>query len=451
MPEITPVPHLVLLIGSNPVPNAIAALCLSDDQTHLSLLNSWDSGEVAGRLKNWLVDHHNRDPARLELVALRTKGDEYRPAAIHEKVNDHCNKVWAVTAFWSGRQRVVHLHYTGGTKTMTVHAHSAVQASAERHQVAFHASYLNPDALCLVADPQPTLGLAQTERPIPQDIRLSLEDLLKLHGLKVAKPPVLEPICPDLALALLQDHAELGHTDWESWINEKLKPTTRRPKFIPYPGQLADDPDKGWHRIKVPIGKHLNSTQLAAAQLDQPPPGFTHFTTSQSALLTAANCLPVANLGGIATGLGFPSAKGYCEWLEGLWLESAVFKLLQDQAAHLRLHDLVMNLEPIRLEQSKEFEIDVIAIRGYRLFAISCTTDSTGEGILKQKLFEASIRARQMGGDEARTALVCCAEKPERIQAELEGEFDLKGKIRVFGQPQLAQLKGSLADWIQHA
>jgi hypothetical protein len=451
MPDITPVPHLVLLIGSNPVPNAIAALCLSDDLTHLSLVHSWDSAEVAERLKGWLVDNIRRQPTRVQLVALRAKGDEYRPAAISKQVEDHCDRLWANSGFWAESQPVVHLHYTGGTKTMTVHSHRAVHASAERHQVAFQASYLNPDALCLVRDPQPALGLSQTEWPVPGSIRLTLADLLKLHGLTESEPPVLEPICTDLALALLQDHGEQGHKAWENWINEILKPATRRLVLLPYPGQLADDPGQGWHRIKVPTGEHLKSSSLAAVRLDQPPPSFEHFVTAQSVLLTTADCPPDATLDAIATGLRFASAKEYCKWLEGLWLESAVLKLLQDKAAPLGLHEVLMNLKPVRPGHSKEFEFDVIAIRGYRLFAISCTSASKPEGMLKSKLFEASIRARQMGGDEARTALVCCAEQPARIQAELEGEFDLRGKIRVFGQPELAHLKDHLAHWIQTA
>lgn len=118
-----------------------------------------------------------------------------------------------------------------------------------------------------------------------------------------------------------------------------------------------------------------------------------------------------------------------------------------------------------------EFQFDVVAIRGYQLFAFSCTTESgdhendterrgifnsrlesgPGRVLLKQKLFEAYVRARQMGGDEACVALVCAMEQGEadKLQEEMRRDISPEGRIRVFGRGCLAKLTGYIADWIR--
>ncbi len=70
--------------------------------------------------------------------------------------------------------------------------------------------------------------------------------------------------------------------------------------------------------------------------------------------------------------------------------------------------------------------------------------------MLKRKLFEADVRARQIGGDEARTAVVCCAD-PKTVNAvelEVRGDMFLKGRIRVFGREHLKNLAGHIKKWI---
>jgi hypothetical protein len=93
------------------------------------------------------------------------------------------------------------------------------------------------------------------------------------------------------------------------------------------------------------------------------------------------------------------------------------------------------------------FEFDVAFLRGYQLFALSCTTD-TEPGLCKLKLFEAYRRARQMGGDEARVALVCCYEKPDKIKKAFISQIK-DDKVKVFGSGDLANLSEELKTWIQ--
>ena len=154
-----------------------------------------------------------------------------------------------------------------------------------------------------------------------------------------------------------------------------------------------------------------------------------------------------------AKGRGCKDEKGFCKWLSGTWLESAVLSVLQDCRQELHLSNCCMNIEPRVSGSSGEnlFEFDVVAIRGYQLFAFSCSTD-VSKGLLKQKLFEVYVRARQMGGDEACAALVCCATKEiaeELEEEEMRRDIALKGRIRVFGHEQLAELPRHIKNWVR--
>jgi hypothetical protein len=90
--------------------------------------------------------------------------------------------------------------------------------------------------------------------------------------------------------------------------------------------------------------------------------------------------------------------------------------------------------------------MDVAAMRGYQLFAISCTT-GTGKSECKSKLFEAVVRARQLGGDEARIGLVSFHKDPGALQQEVERRLLMDGKVRVWGPDQLPQLADYLKQW----
>jgi hypothetical protein len=94
----------------------------------------------------------------------------------------------------------------------------------------------------------------------------------------------------------------------------------------------------------------------------------------------------------------------------------------------------------------KNFQFDVAFMRGYQLFAISCTT-SAKDDLCKLKLFEARTRALQLGGSEARVALVCCSNHPDVLKAELKGTTE-DSKIEVFGREDLTKLTERFNEWI---
>ena len=86
-------------------------------------------------------------------------------------------------------------------------------------------------------------------------------------------------------------------------------------------------------------------------------------------------------------------------------------------------------------------------MRGYQLFALSCTS-SDDKGLCKSKLFEAYRRARQMGGDEARVALVCYSDKPDKIKQSFISQIN-DSRVMVFGSKHIENLADELKIWIK--
>lgn len=82
------------------------------------------------------------------------------------------------------------------------------------------------------------------------------------------------------------------------------------------------------------------------------------------------------------------------------------------------------------------FELDVIAVLGYQVVVVSCTTRISRDTI-KTKAMEAIIRAKQLGGDEAQAVMLCRAENItcSNMQAGLMDEMGGDAPhLRVWGK-----------------
>lgn len=399
--------HLILLVGGNPLPNAVAGYALIKPRGTITLLHSGETAVTAQKLYSWL---HSKTEANI----LFKNVDEASPDSITEGTLSQLNAVQAQT---------VGLHYTGGTKAMSVHAYRAVEQWAKNKKPVIY-SYLDANTLSLVIDTEP--------KPIPwaETIRLKFADLLTLHGWTI-KPntATIRPILPKFAQALLKLYSENNLTNWETWKEQELQSKCRR----------DDRPDRWLSKTKL---NQITLNWPQAPELDE------LVTALQEELQQGVDGLEIKTA---AQAAGFKKPEELCKQLAGgYWLETCVLQALHDITEKRRLHDVSMNIR-IPTIGDKEFELDVIAIRDYQLYGFSCGTDSDsnsgGRGHLKLKLFEAYVRAQQLGGDEARAALVCAADDPTGLEAEMRR--DLSPHIKVFGRKHLANLATEFACWIQ--
>ena len=275
--------HLLLLVGSNPLPNAVAGKLLTAQGGTVTLIHSDSFSQVAQRLRVWL-SHQGVTEVRLKEVG------ESHPVSIAQNVQAELQSVHV--------QRVG-LNYTGGTKAMSVHAYRAVEqwASAQRKQgknaeIVF--SYLDARKLEMVFDPaDPSSGEYGRREYVGLEVPLTLTDLLEMHGWTPKHPTNRQPILPDSAGALAKVCVtDDGLNNWRQWIDNELRGKCRKPGKEDWKSKTA-----------------LASTSLAL------PRDATLNGVVQS--LQDELSLPIGDL--TLNHPGFEnSAEHFCEWLDGL-------------------------------------------------------------------------------------------------------------------------------------
>jgi len=419
IPDDYKVDHLFLLIGENPLPNYVAARLLLKPEGTVYLVHTTataGSEKPAGLLKKELKKH-NIITQPISLGDAESDGDKIR-AKIKKEIQPKGKPPL---------QGKVGLNYTGGTKAMAVHAYQALQ---ELHLTEPVFSYLDSRKLAMHIDGK--------DQPIPVALELSppptLETILGLHNLSWKTKPIRQSQLPEMAEKFSKLHLDSNRARaWRNWCNTVFK------------------------NLKNPKGYWKKDTQFPK------PPNLKLSVTAQNKVPDEIQKILREQLGWASTSelslqiakdrAGFATFGDACQWLDGVWLEDYVLSKVEKMANNYSLHDSIMSLhikDPKNPNRpTDQFEFDVAFLRGYQLFGISCTTSSDHK-ICKQKLFEAQLRAKQLGGDEARVALVCCDDFPgDWLKKELNFVVDDR-KIEVFGRQDLEPSKFSqkLDKWI---
>lgn len=414
--------HLILLIGSNPLPNYVAAQVLCPNGT-LHLLYSTDTREVAEKLQSKLG---------LDRCCLKSLEDaEGNPNGVSQATLEILEHI--------PDGKSVGLHYTGGTKVMSVHTYRVLGES--KREVIF--SYLDHRTLNLVMTKQNTV---ENEVLFVGDkIRVSVEDLLNLHNITLSKPPKTESRLVAVCQALADiHHKKPSRIAWQTWCDANLRRAEEVRQWVSEDAQKnADHPERHTWRDIVKQGyKWKSDGKLKGVEL----PESSDIRAVREAFAVTFPTIESFNLEQLGAVSGFPgreNMQSFAKWLEGEWLEDYTLWKLQTLIKDgYPLHKPGMDYKA----QNPEFQFDVAVTRGYQLFAFSCTT-SDDIGLCKSKLFEAFTRAKQMGGDEAKTALICCHGDPAKLEQEMSREFEAKDRLKVFGAQDLLNLEVQLKTW----
>ncbi len=388
--------NLILLVGTNPLPNYVAARLLLKPNGKIHLVCSSDTESIAGRLERQFA----RDGLQFER---RPLVDEGKPRDIYK----------AIHQLMAGMSGSVGLHYTGGTKAMSVHAYRAVK-DARADAVC---SYLDAHDLEMVIDD----GLGDgrdAEIPVRDAVTPKIQEVIELHEITLAKRPEQKPLLPNLVRAIKATIESERGDQWREWLRVQ---------------RTATD---GFSKKKGNDIKNISAPTSAEFPI-------LHQTFQQLKAPMTATLEDWARAANFKTGKD--DIPKFAKWLDGEWLESFVLDCLLQIATECHLHDCAMDFK----SGADKFQFDVAAMRGYQLFAISCTT-SRDKDLCKSKLFEAYVRAKQMGGDEARVALVSYHADPQTLLTTFLNEWKYsKASVRVFGKDDLTDLPRNLRDWIE--
>lgn len=420
------VDHLFLLIGENLLPNYVAANLLVNKGKSLYLIHTTDTERQAKRLQGILLSDEING---LKAVELRSLND-YESDAYYIQKEIRAK----LESIKSGK---IGLNYTGGTKAMSAHAYRTLfyeetkdKTYRQRADIIF--SYLDPRRLEMCIDREDNERVRIKVKP--EVLKVEIKRVFELHGWRWGSEPTEEPEQAIATQAFADFHTqEDSLSKWKSWCYEVLRPVTKDKRD----NWLEEKELKKVLPLSLETIKSEPKINNALIEL-----GLTGEELSLQTLKEQ----------------GFKNIKQVCKWLDGEWLEHYVLYKIKEISEKYLIHDSATSFWISTSDNPKQnkFQFDVAFMRGYQLFAISCTTDATKK-LCKSKLFEAYIRAQQLGGTEARVALVCCSNTKDivALRSEITNVFspepDAKSKdkkIAVFGREHLINLSEEIINWI---
>jgi len=406
------VDHLFLLIGENPLPNYVAARLLLNRGGTPYLVYTTGTEKLAKRLQTILSN---------ELIGLKTAKlvslNDYESDAYHIK-EAICPEIEAI------KDGKIGLNYTGGTKAMAVHAYRAI-FSKDSPETVF--SYLDPRKLEMCIDREN--GDRIRIKVKPEMLQVKLVKLFQIHSLELKANPTQEAQLPELATTLAGVFKnEQKAKQWFDWYYNVFCGEVRKKKKN---GDWGD-----WKSKSESISVEKLPPEIKAEFQRK------NLISSDGKLSLQA----VQQLKTIKQEPVFTEIKHFCKYIDGFWLEHHVLQHVKNIADNNSIKDYGLNFKVPLKGTQQGFEFDVAFTRGYQLFAISVSTTSKRD-LCKNKLFEAYLRARQMGGDEARVALICCSDEPDTLKAEMALLDDKK--IAVFGRDDLMDLSSKIEEWIK--
>ncbi len=224
--------QLLLLVGSNPLPNYLAVRILNPKFIHL--FYSTETEQVKNQLRR----------------ILETRFMHAKPDIGETCIEDVTSASKVAQAFRSVPSDA-HLHYTGGTKIMAAHARMAFRDVGGSDE---QASYLDERKGVLRFDNGYEIDLAK------QQLRLTLADILALHGIVGQPNQMSRPTLEDakmIASSVLKD-TDLASKfyDLHRDANKKLLPfkeakanTIKISELVPGLNlSIQQVPEQGWNR-----------------------------------------------------------------------------------------------------------------------------------------------------------------------------------------------------------
>jgi hypothetical protein len=423
--------HLILLVGTNPLPNYITARYLANRIEQLYLVHTEKKNSVPGTLhiaEGLKKQLSKRLPevfteGKISLMSLSSECDAEN---IYQNLNT-CLKL--------PPNARVHLNYTGGTKAMAVHVYQWVKQTTEKP--AF--SYLDARTYRLVYD-------EGVENP-SEDLRTKvcvedINELLALHGYPLHKEREENPFSDAMAhmSSIVEDGLAGEFIQWkneilgavyhngEGWIvkskhlghfdrkikeeDAESKDSAERLPVTEAPFKLdkledairkgnRDIQDKQWLRELLMLFPEENRIVNEDGTLWIPPCG-----TSNSALEQRIK-------------------ETIKEFLDGKWLEYHVHDTLAELIAEMPDSAIRFGMSLKPENDNGKFELDIFALRGYQLFGISVTTD--GRDHAKSKAFEVLHRVKQIGGDESRAILIAGMDDKKAEEMKKNVSFLMSG------------------------
>ena len=399
--------NLVLLVGTNPLPNYVVAKYFCSNNKNLRriwLLYSEKTAFEEGT-KQYAEDieavlkKEIKPDIQIEKSPL---SDISRDCIIMRNLDDQLLQ-------GIDRNSKVHLNYTGGTKSMAVHVYRFLEKNLNNR---FSASYLDARNYCIVFDNR----IEKDTDDLRGNIKISWDDLFQLHNCERTLGETkyldcLEQVEKENLLQRMINMAEKG----------KLLEIKKFYQECNNIGLFSKPKENEAIDIKLASFNPKNNPELFEF--------LAAFPEEDRIVDENGNWLydnfPYS---GKNRSKNTNKLNGF---LSGKWLEAYVYWVIKTKKPEL---DPIINLSALKKNTPKTFEMDILVKNGYQICGISCGT-AAGKGCesqLKQKGFEVILRSRQLGGDEALAILVTILQEKDPGDKEKirNLEQDLKDSTR---------------------
>jgi len=278
----------------------------------------------------------------------------------------------------------IHLNFTGGKKTMAVYSYMAVYDYANKHHIQAIFSYLDPDKRCLVLQDGRRFPAAMHD--LRDDVLLNIQTVLKLHNMIVMNSGVEKPLYEGL----------MNKNQFDEFVKMAVK------KYYQNDRSYKDCVNDICNFMRrKDIRQHWRISGKADQIIRKANDESLFLPFESISILLFSRYLP----GGYYNTGEKDNFYDFCEFIAGKWLEDFVLVTLQrlNKDGDIQVEEIKKGIEAHYA--GRKTEIDVIVIKGYEMFLISCTT-SQEIRFVKQKAFEALYRAEQLGGEHAKVIVV---------------------------------------------
>lgn len=403
--------HLILLIGTNPLPNLVVAdffLKQNSGIEKIWLIHSGESPfqaptvEQAENLEKLLKERHGNRPSLQFPLEKISVSDVSSALSIRDDIR---RKVFERLKC----KKCIHLNYTGGTKSMSTHAYMLL-LDLRNDEADF--SYLDARHFRLISDKE---GVIETD--LRKKVIVSFDEMVRLHGFKRKNKP--HTFIFSDALKVFQNliaNEQLHKFYGEGGYNREC--------FLDDKGHLSESINK------------LSKSSRERLEKFKPNQEFMSIISAMP-----KECQLFDGSGKFNDQISKNNFEAAVKFLDGDWLEHHVAETLQFLGKKFNI-SIEQNwvIDKHGWPSNLCFEIDVVLINGYHLTGISCTTDT--KKYCKNKGFEIIHRTRQIGGDEAKAVLITRMDENNKDEVQQELAVHTGGNlsnILVLGETDLKQ------------
>lgn len=420
----------IVLVGSNPIPAYITCKYLSyenrisEELKYLPIPNKYMfvySNDTCGYYTN-LINLLNLNEDSEEVFKCNLGDNQTGACFIEESITKKLNTIIKKNVIKS-----ISLNNTGGTKPMAVYCTQSVKEFCENENIQEVEIYVDPlsDILKINSSCR-SFHINNSNKTWPMHNKLTdyfdldIENILKLHGFEniKSKDPDKDSYFNNKEniinfVKLILDEKEEDYLKFAEYLQDiKIYNLSKKNK-----NKVS--------KLILPNKENNNYTELDFKLQNRKK------LMEAIELYEKNKCGNLDWLKGTCKDLHIEDdkkakkeAKKFLDMITGKWLEEYVYEAINEAMEKINSKNknnklkIYWSLEAKHKSSDKQFEIDIVVLKAYKLYAFTITTYDI-ESQAKLKIFELLHRAEQMGGEHSTVCVVSLLNEDSKIRDDI--------------------------------